>query len=70
MSIAMKWMGKCKDLAYTWQLPMDPIRRHQVFLLYSSGHDRLAEEVFYQTFIIDGLFSRDFSFSFSVVRPC
>lgn len=45
MSTAMKWMGKCKDLAYTWQISMDPIRRHQVFLLYSSGHDRLAEEV-------------------------
>lgn len=45
MSTAMQWMGKCQNLAYTWQVNMDPLRRHQVCLLYSSGHDRLAEEV-------------------------
>ena len=45
MRTAMKWIGKCQKLAYTWQISWDPLRRHQVRLLYSSGHDRLAEEV-------------------------
>lgn len=45
MKTATQWIGKCLDLAYTWQLDVDPIRRHQVTLLYTSGHDRLAEEI-------------------------
>lgn len=45
MSTAMLWFGKCSSLAYTWDISIDPIRRHHVCLLYSSGHDRLAEEI-------------------------
>ncbi|KAK3909217.1 Rab3 GTPase-activating protein non-catalytic subunit [Frankliniella fusca] len=45
MRNAMNWFGKCQKLAWTWHLSFDPIRRQQVCLLYSSGHDRLAEEV-------------------------
>lgn len=42
---AVRWMSKCYSLASVWQVSSDDLRRHQICELYSSGYDRLAEEV-------------------------
>jgi len=42
---AVQWMSKCCSLASAWQVSSDDLRRHQICELYSSGYDRLSEEV-------------------------
>lgn len=42
---ACNWLRVCYELASTWRLSLDPLRRHHVCELYSFGFDRLAEEV-------------------------
>ncbi|XP_065332946.1 rab3 GTPase-activating protein non-catalytic subunit [Cloeon dipterum] len=39
------WMGKCLELASSWGISTDILRRHQVCEFYTNGFDRLAEEV-------------------------